>query len=134
MRPPHVLDSYCLLAWLEGEPGGATVDGLLQEARSGAVMLAVCTINLGEVVYIVERKASVQAAQVVLAAIDGLPVTQVDASRSLVLDAAHLKALHRMSYADCFAVALAKQSGALLVTGDPELREQDEVELVWIGR
>jgi predicted nucleic acid-binding protein len=38
-----------------------------------------------------------------------------------------------MSYADCFAAALAKQSKAELVTGDPDFRQvQDEIKIVWL--
>lgn len=37
-----------------------------------------------------------------------------------------------MSYADCFALALARQLQAKLVPGDPELRDQQEVKLFWL--
>jgi predicted nucleic acid-binding protein len=43
------------------------------------------------------------------------------------------KAIYRMSYADCFGLALAKAANAVLVTGDPEFQVQPEVELLWIG-
>lgn len=40
-----------------------------------------------------------------------------------------------MSYADCFAAALARKRQAELVTGDPEFREvEDEIKVVWIGQ
>jgi ribonuclease VapC len=129
----HVLDSYAVLAWLQGEPGGAVVADLLQRARQGGVVLGICGIDLGEVLYVVEREVSVQAAQIVLATIDSLPIVQIDASKNLTLQAVHFKAVHHVSYADCFAMALAKQFNALLVTGDPELETQDEVRLLWMG-
>ncbi|NPV70519.1 MAG: type II toxin-antitoxin system VapC family toxin [Firmicutes bacterium] len=107
--------------------------GLLEKVKRGEILLSMCVVNLGEVLYIIEREESVQAAQIALATIDGLPIRQVNASRELTLQAAHYKALYRMSYADCFAMGLARQLGAVLVTGDPELRAQDEVELLWMG-
>lgn len=41
----------------------------------------------------------------------------------LVRDAARMKAKHGMSYAGCFAAALAKLRHAELVTGNPEFKE-----------
>lgn len=49
--------------------------------------------------------------------------------------AAHLKARHHISYADAFAVALAQELGATLVTGDPEIREVENlVGVEWLPR
>jgi ribonuclease VapC len=132
--PSYVLDSYAILAWLQAEPGGETVADLLKRAKNGEIVLSICVVNLGEVLYIIEREESVRAAHVVLATIDELPVEQVNATRDVTLQAAHYKALYRMSYSDCFAMSLARQKGATLVTGDPEFQTQDEVDLLWIGR
>lgn len=131
--PCYVLDSYAVLAWLQGEPGAGKVTDLLRRASQGGVRLALCTVNLGEVLYIIEREESLPAAQLALATIDGLPVQQHDATREIVLQAAHAKARYRMSYADCFALALAKHLKADVITGDPEFHTQNEVELLWIG-
>jgi len=38
-----------------------------------------------------------------------------------ILAAARLKAVHRLSYADAFAVGLAEKLGAVIRTGDPEI-------------
>ena len=47
--------------------------------------------------------------------------------------AAELKAKKKMSYADCFAAALAKLRKAELVTGDKEFRQvAGEVKILWI--
>lgn len=129
----YVLDSYAVLAWLQGEEGGRAVSRLLDQAGHDEVDLAISLVNLGEVVYIVEREESLQAAQQALALLDSLPVSQEPVDRSMALQAAHCKARYRMSYADCFAVALAKKHNAVLVTGDPELRQHPDVELLWIG-
>jgi predicted nucleic acid-binding protein len=48
--------------------------------------------------------------------------------------AAILKAHKKMSYADCFAAALAKLKKAELVTGDKEFKEvEKEVKILWIS-
>lgn len=129
----YVLDSYAILAWLQGEEGGRAVSRLLEKASRDEVDLAISLINLGEVLHIIEREESLQAAQRALALIDSLPIRQESVDRGLALQAAHCKARYRMSYADCFALALAKNDNAVLVTGDPELRQQPDVELLWTG-
>ncbi|MBA3505068.1 MAG: PIN domain-containing protein [Betaproteobacteria bacterium] len=43
------------------------------------------------------------------------------------------KARHRMSYADCFAAALAKHRKSDLVTGDKEFKQvEGEVSIRWL--
>ena len=116
----YVLDSYALLAYLEAEPQGDRVQELLEAAMEGKCRLYLCVINLGEVMYIVERGRGLPKAQATLARIDELPVEVVDVNRTLALAAAHLKAQWPLSYADCFAAALAQAKDAPLVTGDPE--------------
>jgi ribonuclease VapC len=41
----------------------------------------------------------------------------------LAKTAASFKSRYRMSYADCFAAALAKRSKGELVTGDPDFKQ-----------
>jgi ribonuclease VapC len=119
----YVLDSYALLAYLEAEPGGDYVKELLEAASEGKCRLYMSIINLGEVMYIVERERGLPKAQGTLARIDELPIEIVDADRSLTLAAAHLKAHWSIAYADCFAAALSQIKSAPLVTGDPEFRK-----------
>jgi ribonuclease VapC len=46
-------------------------------------------------------------------------------NETLVIHAAHLKAVHPMAYADAFAVATALTHNATLLTGDPEILDAD---------
>ncbi len=119
----YVLDSYALLAYLGTEPGVDYVEELLEAATEGKCRLYMSTINLGEVLYIVQRERGIPKAQQTLARTDELPVEIVDADRNLTLAAAHLKAHWAIPYADCFAAALSQMKGAPLVTGDPEFRK-----------
>jgi ribonuclease VapC len=49
--------------------------------------------------------------------------------------AAHIKARHPVSYADAFAVALAQEYGATVVTGDPEVRAVESlINVDWLPR
>lgn len=128
-----VLDSFALLAYLEGEAAAGDVEDVLNRARRQQADIWMSVINLGEVLYITEREQSLQAAQVALAAVGQLPVVLVDADRSLTLDAAHVKARHSVSYADAFAVSLAMKHNAAIVTGDPELAKVESLApIYWI--
>jgi len=54
--------------------------------------------------------------------------------RTLILDAAHLKAKYPISYADAFVVALASREGAVILTGNPEFETvRDIVRIEWLG-
>jgi predicted nucleic acid-binding protein len=131
----YVLDSYALIAYFEGEAGCEQVKGLLEQASDGECALLMSVINLGEVLYVVERERGLPQAQKTLARIDELPIDLVDADRYLTLAAAHIKAQHPIAYADCFAAALAQTEGATLITGDPEF-ERAEIDaslpILWL--
>ena len=62
-----------------------------------------------------------------------MPVEIVPADQALTHRAAIFKATHRMSYADCFAAALAKDRSAELVTGDTEFKQlEKEIKINWL--
>lgn len=126
----YALDSFALLAYLEGEPGKTRVEELLAAAQSGKNAIYLSLINLGEVLYIIEREQGLFLAHQALAAVDQLPLRIVEVSRATVLAAAHIKAHHALSYADAFAVATALEHHGVLVTGDPEFRSVADIALV----
>ncbi len=131
------LDSFALLAYLEGEAGMPRVQAILAAALAGSHTVYLSLINLGEILYIVERERGLTAARRTLAAIDQLPIQVVPVSRTIVLAAAHIKASYPVSYADAFAVVTARDYGAVLVTGDPEFKSIVDAELVaieWLPR
>ena len=132
-KPRYVLDSYALLAYLRAEPGGDEVKGLLEEVQKGQAEIYLSLINLGEVAYIVERRRGTAVADEVIERVHSLPVLITDVDKKRVLDAAHIKANHAISYADAFAVALAKELDAPVITADPEFRKVESlVQVFWL--
>ncbi|HUT68785.1 MAG TPA: type II toxin-antitoxin system VapC family toxin [Dehalococcoidales bacterium] len=132
----YVLDSYVLLAYLEAEPGSGRVRELLEAAKRGNCHLYMCVVNLGEVMYIVERERGLPRAQETLARIDELPIEIMNADRTLTLAAAHLKMQCPIAYADCFAAALSQVKNAPLVTGDPEFQKvkpDSSLQIEWLA-
>lgn len=132
----YVLDSYALLAYLEDEPGSDRIGELLEMTEEGKCRLYMCVVNLGEVIYIVERERGLPRAQETLARIDELPIEIIDVDRTLTLAAAHLKMDCPIAYADCFAAALSQLKNAPLVTGDPEFRKvkpDSHLQIEWLA-
>jgi ribonuclease VapC len=128
-----ILDCYALLAYLGGEPGQPRIKDALTQAKDGKCRLLLCMINFGEVLYMTERRRGFSAAQNVQALVEHLPIEILDATRNLVLDAAHVKANHVLSYADAFVVALARREGAVILTGDSEFQAVEElVTIEWL--
>jgi predicted nucleic acid-binding protein len=131
----YILDSFALLAFLEGENSTQVVEGILHEAEQGQCQAAMSLINLGEVAYITEREQGLPQAQAVLAAVQQLPLQIIPADQDAVFAAAHIKAHHRLSFADAFAAAAAQESGGVLITGDPEFRSvSDLIQIHWLPR
>ena len=113
------LDSWAILRWLDGdEPAAARVEAAMPSRP------VTSWINLGEVAYIVERRAGVDRARRVVRELR--PRLTLDLpSEARVLEAAHLKAGYAMAYADAFAVATAIAHRATLLTGNPEILDGD---------
>lgn len=131
----YVLDSYAILAYLKEETGYEMVLGRIVEAKEGKCRLFISLINLGEVLYIVERERGLFKAQEVLALIDELPIMIESVDRELTLSAAHLKAQYSIAYADCFAASLAQQKKVVLISGDPDFEKVAEVvALEWLPK
>jgi len=117
-----VVDSWGILAFLRAEePGAAAMRRYLRRARTGNLRLLLNVVNLGEVFYRLLQLTSEPQAEERLAQIKALPIEIVPAREGLVLEAARVKAAHRLSYADAFAVATGRAENAPVLTGDPEI-------------
>ncbi len=128
-----VLDSYALLAFLRGEAGEDQVAALLEKASDRDVPLHMTEVNYAEVKYVVIRKDGLERWKEVARDLPTLPIEFHPANRDLADLAADFKARHKISLADAFAAALAKEKKAELVTGDPEFKSlEKEVKIVWL--
>jgi predicted nucleic acid-binding protein len=116
--PLIVLDSWALLAYLKGEDSADRVESAWLE--EGAT---ICSVNLGEVLYIRMRGDGEDSA---IADIDRARrrLDVVNPDWPLVSEAARIKAHGGLSYADAFCVATGLRADAPLWTGDPEIVDQ----------
>lgn len=127
------MDTYSLIAYFEGETGKDKMIEILRAARDSGRLLLLSVVNWGEVFYITLREAGRQRADHVAHLISTLPIQIISADLDLTKHAAEFKATRKMSYADCFAAALAKSRKAELVTGDKEFRQvEEDVKILWL--
>ena len=128
-----VLDSWAIMSYLGGEPSAEKVADIMADAHEEDVPLFMSVVNAGEVWYILAREVSVAEADSSIRQLRQLGIKFIDADWDLAHEAAGFKSKRKMSFADCFAAALAKQKKAHLVTGDKEFRQiEDEVSITWL--
>lgn len=109
------LDAWAVVAWLQNDPAASRM-----QAHVGDSRCCMSWVNAGEVHYVVHRRTDRHTADRVIAQLR-VDVDLIDATGARALDAAAIKATHRMSYADCFAAATALEFGVPLITRDPEI-------------
>jgi len=131
--PLYVLHSYALLAYLQAEPDSRRIKAILDAAEKKETEIFITTVNYGEAIYITEREKGLTASHSLIAAVDQWLVTVVEVDRKLAFSAAHWKARYSIAYADAFALALAEQMEATILTGDPEFHEVgDSASIEWL--
>lgn len=129
----RIIDAHGLLVFLEKEAGYEKVEQCLITAAEKDRHLLMSAVNFGEVFYIVMRECGEAKAQEIEKLIKTMPIEIVDVDMQLALEAARFKASHKISYADCFAAALAKLHKGEVITGDKEFKTvEGEVKLLWI--
>ena len=122
-----VLDAWAILALLQKEePAASRVKELLEGAEEGKADLFISIINLGEVFYRIGKVKGEREAEDTLDEIRRLPMNIVPAAEEAVFAAARFKMRYAISYADAFAAATAEDLKAVLVSGDPKLKQLED--------
>jgi predicted nucleic acid-binding protein len=133
MPAAQVLDSYALLKLLRDEPGAEKVAQILEKAGQRDRPVHMTEVNYAEVQYMIRRKDGDAAWRTIAGELVAAPIEFHPADRQLADIAADFKARFRISLADAFAAALAKERKAELVTGDPEFKAlEKEVKIAWL--
>jgi predicted nucleic acid-binding protein len=133
MPAAQVLDSHALLALLRDEPGAEAVATMLEKAGQRDQPVHMTEVNYAEVQYTIRRKDGDAAWQTIAGELVAAPILFHPADRRLADLAADFKARFKISLADAFAAALAKEKKAELVTGDPEFKAlEKEIKITWL--
>jgi predicted nucleic acid-binding protein len=86
---------------------------------------------VAEIWYTFAREGTSAEADEAVAELRQLGVAFVDVTVDLALEGAKFKAQHKLSLADAFAAALAKQQEMPVVTGDPEFEGLPKSVKIW---
>ncbi len=128
-----VLDSYAVLVFLFKQKGHEKVLSLLEKAAEADKKVLIAAPNWAEVRYMVQRKSGASTWNETRTKLLGLPIEVVPVDQDLAEIAGEFRVSRKMSLADCFAAALAKDRNADVYTGDPEFRGvEKEVKIVWM--
>jgi predicted nucleic acid-binding protein len=119
----YVLDTSAWLTLIEDEAGADTVQALLEQADAGEVTVLVSFMSFMETYYITLQERDAEEAQERARLMAALPVLRVESTQTLGTLAAEFKAAHRLSVADAWIAALAKERQATLVHKDPEFEQ-----------
>ena len=128
-----ILDAYGLMIFLEKETGYEKVESLFIDAVGKGENLLITAVNYGEVCYIILQECGQEKLEEITKIIQTLPIDIVDVDIQLARQAAYFKASKKISYADCFAAALAKICMGEVITGDQEFKVlEHEVKIMWV--
>lgn len=131
-----VLDSWPVLELLRRhEPARTKFKRILLVAADQGVNLKISRINYGEIYY---KAVHYFGEHLAGSSRDDLfpRITVITVDDALVDEAPILKSRFPISYADCFAAALAIRHDAPVVTGDPDflrLESAGLLSLLWLG-
>ena len=133
MPAAQVLDSHALLALLRDEAGSEMVATLLEKAGQRDRPVHMTEVNYAEVQYIIRRKDGAAAWATIAGELKAAPIEFHPVDRRLADTAADFKARFKLSLADAFAAALAKEKKAELITGDSEFKAlEKEIKISWL--
>lgn len=128
-----VVDSWALVAWVRKEPAAPLMRQFLIDAEAGKIELAMSWINAAETFYILAKRNGADAAEEFLKRLSSLPIRLVAPDEQGIMAAARIKAAHPVAFGDAFAIALAQEEHASVITGDDEIRRCRMVAVDWIG-
>lgn len=131
----YILDASALLDFAENGPGALRVEQILRGAHKHQNSIAMSLMNWGEVFYNVWLHHGEETAKTEIGRLSRLPLELVSVNEDQVLKAAEIKVLHKLSFVDCIAAALAELRNAVLVTADRDFQKLGRrIQVVWLVR
>ena len=131
------MDACALLALLRNEPGADIVAATINDTNNNEAEIIMNKVNLLEVYYDLYRTIGKDKADEVLTEIKKRPLTiNAEITDEIFYEAGRLKASHKISLADSFALAQAIVSGGELMTSDHHefdpIEGQEVIGFCWI--
>ena len=131
----YVLDASATLDFLEDGIGAARVEQILNGAHKQENAVSMSVMNWGEVFYNVWQHHGEEAARTAIGRLSRLPIEIVSVEQAQALKAGEIKALHKLSFVDCVAAALAELRSSILVTTDRDFQKLGRrIQVLWLAR
>jgi len=131
----YVLDASAVLDLLENGPGAERIEKILAAAERQDTAVAMSVMNWGEVFYNVWQHHGEEAARRAIADLSRLSLEIIPVEQDQALKAGEIKALHKLSFVDCIAGALAELRNSILVTADRDFQKLGRrIQVLWIAR
>ena len=129
----YVFDASALFGFLQKKAAASKVNELLKDSLTGRVDILMSAVNYGEVYGVILREHGLDRASATMSAVNALPIRLMDATPQRAFHAAEVKSKYRLYYVDSFAVALAIEYNASLVTSDSDFRRLGHgFPIVWL--
>ena len=134
----YLLDACAVLAFLKNEAGADMVRELLDKAERKEITVSMNAVNLIEVYYDRIRMIGSDLSHAIIREIyNTFPISIIETIDSAIVgEAARLKAMGKMSFADTILVATARCTGAAIVTCDhielESVERQEPISFLWI--
>ncbi|MCL2203841.1 MAG: type II toxin-antitoxin system VapC family toxin [Defluviitaleaceae bacterium] len=133
----YVMDACAMLALIRDEEGADMVADILNAANCNKAKIIMHKANLLEVYYDLLRTFGKEKADAVIIEIKKRPIEiNPEITDEIFTEAGRLKARHRISFADSFALAQTKVSGGTLLTSDhhefDEIEQKEAISIAWI--
>jgi PIN domain nuclease of toxin-antitoxin system len=130
----YAVDACAVIAYLRDEEGSDKFENLLKISENQFVMHSV---NLGEVYYDALRTSGKNRAQELFDDISQLPIKMIwNLDEQFIKTVGKYKTSYRVSYADCFLLALAEQESAIVISTDHHefdvIENADELKFCWL--
>jgi predicted nucleic acid-binding protein len=134
IEPAYVLDACALIAFFRGETGGEILDNLFSEPRN---RFHLRSVTLAEIYYDSLRTSGSQNANDLFEDISGLPIQIAwNLAPELIARVGHFKTTQRISFADCFVLALAEMENAVVVSTDHHefdvIEQKNVLRFLWL--
>ncbi len=133
----YVLDSCALITFLRKEDGALIVAKMLEQAAELKCAIYIHKASIAEVYYDTLRFAGKNEAERILKVLATLPVSLVNIfTNNFIKNIGHYKVNYKISFADCFVLALATIKKAIIISSDHHefdvIEESGILSFMWI--
>jgi predicted nucleic acid-binding protein len=115
-----LLDSTTILIFYGDDVRGRLIAEIISDANEQSIPIKISVLSLGEIWYVISKKASKSEADEVVKELNELGIQIVNIDWELIQESKVIKMSHNLTDIDCVTAVIAKRLKADLVTGNQE--------------